>query len=259
MFRFPIPEGRADYESSPAGNRIAIPYAMMTAPEFVGLTEKPLQIRVILPLAAAEESKFIKNALEGLRGLPGCESALLATSLDASPSWGGGGGIRSTWEEKIETTASRKYKSYAQRFVLQADKDSDSQEDEEDFERAIAEMDEAEEQEAFYGQTINHRRYPPASLPLSTLSREEDEDDGSTYICFCSNSAPNIPTFPMKILSSTTLQLLAFVMVKRALFSTVKSDKPFDAATVLLDSLGTSPEAHNDRVDFMIAASYLQV
>lgn len=278
MYRFPIPKGREDYETAPKENRIAIPYAVLTSSESKRITgdhssDDPSggNRLVIMPLAAAEESRFIHNAVEGLQGLPGCEAALFASSLDTSPPRGGGGGIRTQWKDKVETTASRLYKSYVDQFLLvNTNKDEALEKDdiegvEEEMERALQvamTLDEVEEEEAFYGQTLANRRYPPASPPAasSAVAEETNEDEEEKkYLCFCSNSYPKMPTFPLNTIPNLTLEHLAQAMMARALFNTSLADRPCTATRDVLQSLGTSEEGQNQAVDLMIAAAFLQV
>lgn len=279
MYRFPIPVGREDYETAPKENRIAIPYAMLTstgsrpvAGENLLSNDAPSGNRlIIMPLAAAEESRFIHSAVEGLQGLPGCEGALFASSLDTSPSLGGGGGIRTQWKDKVETTASRLYKSYVDRFVLTAsdellESDDDGGEEqhmEEALQTAML-LDDVEEEEAFYGQTLANRRYPPASPPTATSSvgvgqGHGDEEDESLYTCFCSNGYPKMPIFPLNTIPNLTLEHLTHAMMGRALFNTTLADGPCTATREVLQSLGNSEEGQNQAVDLMIAAAFLQV
>lgn len=253
MYRFAIPEEKQDYytTSAPVDERTSIPYVLITAPPSEQSGDR--SIRILIPVAAAEESKFFKKALEGLRGMPGYEAMLLSPAIDSSPSMGGGGGIRSQWKSTVETTASKKYAAYVERYVF-----SNTEEDpttDEKFKAVIKDVDDAEEEETFYGQTVANRRYPPASM----VKMDEEDAEEDLYVSFCSNSLPRVPTFPMKTISNTTMEHLAFLMMKRALYNTKYASAPFDSTTTLLSSLGASLDAKVEAVDLMIASTFLQI
>lgn len=76
-----------------------------------------LPLAVILPAAAAAESKVLRHALEALRLFPGCEEALFAHKISSRTMTAGGGGIRFQWGKNVPTRASTLYHFLVQRCV----------------------------------------------------------------------------------------------------------------------------------------------
>lgn len=247
MYRFPIPQWRNTYETADQSACCSIPYTMLVSSEDpMDSTSSSMvsSVRVILPIAAAQQSRFIQNAMDGLRGLPGAERALLATQLQSTPEMGGGGGIRTQWSplNQVETSASRFYKKYVQKYVMRQDSETSSIQmpllssddtDDDAFTEAVRNMDSLEHEEAVYGQTVDGRIYPPALGVSSPVVVAGTEDDDTPYTAFCSNALPNLPTFPLPFIDSKTLCLIAHIMLKRKYFSVLKLQGNFDSMEAL--------------------------
>lgn len=226
----------------------AIPYVMLST----SLSSSSSTTRVIMPLASAEESKFLKNAMDGIRSLPGCEAAMMASSLDSSAANGGGGGIRTQWKKDVSTAASSLYRDYIKQCV--APIAGGASLDNSEIMRFIELVDKAEEEEAHFGQTLADRRYPPTPMDAD---EDEEEREQDKYRCFASNRVDRMPVFPLDTVPSSALVNLSTLMVQRSLVDT-STGGSYVGTEELLSSMNED-ELRENAMQLMVASSFLQV